>query len=72
MGTEDLCRAPPAAVHYERARQTSWTETCGYCRRAQCVPGPRGQYSVKICFIEKPRVQDEGVAMWLNVVMTPR
>ena len=33
---------------------------------------PRGgQYLGKIRFIEKPGVQDEGVAMWLNVVLTP-
>ena len=32
---------------------------------------PRGgQYSGEICFIEKPGVQDEGVATWLNVVRT--
>ena len=33
---------------------------CGYCRRVLWVPGPRDQYSGKIRFIEKPRVQDEG------------
>ena len=33
--------------------------------------GGRGQYSGKNRFIEKPGVQDEGVAMWLNVVLTP-
>ena len=30
--------------------------------------GPRSQHSGKIRFNEKPGVQDEGVAMWLNVV----
>ena len=39
------------------------------------VPDPRGQYSGKIRFVEKPGVQDEsggggGVAMSLNVVLT--
>ena len=32
---------------------------------------PRGQYSRKIRFIEKPGVKDEGVAICLNVVLTP-
>ena len=59
MGIEDLCRVPLAAAHHGRARQSSWTETCGYCRRVQCVPVSRGQYSGKICFIEKPGVQDD-------------
>ena len=44
---------------------------CGYCRRVLLVPCLQGQYSWKICFIEKPGVQDDGVAMWLNVVLTP-
>ena len=60
MGTGDLCRVPPAAVHPGRARQCSGTGPCGYCRRVLWVPGPRGQYSGKIRFIEKPGVQDEG------------
>ena len=34
-------------------------------------PGPRGQYSGKIHFVEKRGVQEEGVAMLLNVVPTP-
>ena len=66
MGTGDLCRVPPAAVHRGRARHCSGTGPYVYCRRV-----PRGQYSGKIRFIEKPGVQDEGVAMWLNVVLTP-
>ena len=70
MATGDLCRVLPEAVHPGRARQCSGTGPCGYCRRVQLVPGPRGQYSEKIRFIEKPGVQDEGVAMWLNVVLT--
>ena len=71
MGTGDLCRVPPAAVHPGRARQCSGTGPCGYCRRVLWVPGPRGQYSGKIRFIEKPGIQDEEVAIWLNVVLTP-
>ena len=60
MGTGDLCRVPPAAVHHGRARQCSGTGPCGYCRRVLWVPGPRGLYSGKIRFIEKPGVHDEG------------
>ena len=56
MGTGDLCRVPPAAVHPGRARQCSGTGPCGYCRRVLWGP-----YSGKIRFIEKPGVQDEGV-----------
>ena len=35
--------------------------------------GPDGSVFGEIRFIEKPGVQDErgGVAMWLNVVLTP-
>ena len=33
---------------------------CCDCKRFLWVPGPRGQYSGKIRFIEKPGVQDEG------------
>ena len=71
MGTCDLCWVPLAAVRYGRARQTTGTRPCGNCRSVMLVPGPRGQYSGKIHFIEKPAVQVEGVAMWLNVVLTP-
>ena len=104
MGTGDLCRAPQAAAHHGRAKQSSGTGPCGYWRRVLWVPGPRGQcsgklrslprsqgsgtgpsascvyccplcpvgdqYSGKICFIGKPEVHDEGVALWLNVVLT--
>ena len=35
------------------------------------VPGPLGQYSGKIHFIDKPWVQTRWVAIWLNVVLTP-
>ena len=31
-----------------------------YCRSVLWVPGPAGQYSGKIRFIEKPGVEDEG------------
>ena len=68
MGTEDLSRLPPAAVRHGRARQSSGTGQCGDRRRVPLVPGPRDQYSGIIRFIEKPGVQDEGVAMWLNVM----
>ena len=71
MSTGDMCRVPPAAVHPGRARQCSGTGPCGYCWRALWVLGPRGQYSGKIRFIEKPGIQDEGVSMWLNVGLTP-
>ena len=60
MGPGDLCRVPPATVHHGRARQSSGTGPCGYCRRVLWVPGPAGQYSGKIRFIEKPGIQDEG------------
>ena len=60
MGTGDLCRVPPAAVHPGRARQCSGTGPCMYCRRVLWVPGPRGQYSGNIRFIENPGIQDEG------------
>ena len=60
MGTGDLYRVPRAAVHHGRARQSLGTGSCGDCRRVLWVPGPRGQYSGKIRFIEKPAVQDKG------------
>ena len=60
MGTCDLSRVPLAAVRHWRARQSSGTGPCGYCRRVLWVPGPAGQYSGKIRFIEKPGVEDEG------------
>ena len=56
----DLCRVPPAAVHRGRARQCSGTGPCGYCIKVLWEPGPLGQYSGKIRFIEKPGVQEEG------------
>ena len=57
MSTGYLCRA---AVHPGRARQCSGTGQCVYCRRVLWVPGPRGQYSGNIRFIEKSGVQDKG------------
>ena len=52
MGTGDLFRVPPAAVHHGRAWQSSRMGPCGYCRWVLMVPGPAGQYSGKIGFIE--------------------
>ena len=60
MGPEDVCRVPLAAVRHGGARQTSESGPCGDCRGVLWVPGPRGQYSGKIRFIEKRGVQDEG------------
>ena len=60
MGQGNVCRVPLAAVRHGRARQTSESGPCGDCRRGLWVPGPRGQYSGKIRFIEKRRVQVEG------------
>ena len=60
MGPKDVCRVPQAVVRHGRARQTSESGPCGDCRRVLWVPGPRGQYSGKIRFIEKRGVQDEG------------
>ena len=45
------------------ARHSSGMGPCGDCRRVLWLPDPRGQYSGTIRFIEKPGVQDEGVAM---------
>ena len=50
---------PQAAVRHGRAGQSSGTGPCGYCRKVLWVPGPVGQYSGKIRFIEKPGVEDE-------------
>ena len=49
---------PPAAVCHGRARQRSGTGPCPDCSRFLWVAGPRGQYSEKIRFIEKPGVHD--------------
>ena len=71
MCTGDLCQVPLAAVCTGRARQTSGTRPSVDCRKVLWVPGSRGQYLGEIRFIEKPEVQDEVVAMWLNEVITP-
>ena len=60
VGRCDICRVTLAAVRHGRARQTSGTRPYGDCRRVLLVLGTRGQYSGKILFIEKSRVQDEG------------
>ena len=60
MGPEDVRREPLAAVRHGRARQTSESGQGGDCRRVLWEPGPRGQYSGKIRFIEKYGVKDEG------------
>ena len=59
IGTGDLCRMPTATVRHGRARQTSKSGQCWLCRSVLWVPGPRGQCSGKIRFIEKRGVQDE-------------
>ena len=71
MGPEDVCRVPLAAVRHGRARQTSESGPCGDCRRVLWVPGPRGQYSGKIRFIEKRGYKPRGVVKLLNIVLTP-
>ena len=58
-------------VRHGRARQSLGTGPCGDCIRVLWVPGPQSQYSGKIRFIEKPGIQDDGVALWLNVVLEP-
>ena len=60
MGPGDARRVPLAAVQHGIARQTSVSGPGGDCRRVLWEPGPRGQYSGKIRFIEKYGVQDEG------------
>ena len=60
MGPGDARRVPIAAVRHGGARQSSESGQDGDCRRVLWEPGPRGQYSGKIRFIEKYGVQDEG------------
>ena len=72
MGLGDVCRVPLAAVRHRRARQTSESGPVGYCRRVLWVPGPRGQYSGKIRFIEKHGVQDEGGRHVAKYISDPR
>ena len=38
MGTGDICRVPPAAVHSGRARQCSGTRPCGYVAKRSSDP----------------------------------
>ena len=71
MGTGGMCRVLQASVRHGRARQSSGTGPYGDCRRLLWVPGPRGQYSGKICFIVSRNLEYKKVAMWLNVVLTP-
>ena len=71
MGTEGMCRMPPAAARHGRARHSSGTGPCGDCRRVLCFPGPCGQYSGKIHLSRNPEYKTMGVGMWLNVVLTP-
>ena len=60
----------PAAVRYGRAMQSSGTGSYRDCRRVLWEAVLWGQYSGKIRFIEKPGVQDERIATWLNIVLT--
>ena len=71
MGTGDMCRVPLAAVRHGRARQNQRRDlvgivegSCGYRARGVSIRG-------KFVLSKKPEVQDEGVAIWLNVVLTP-
>ena len=64
-------RLPSAAVRHGKARQRPGTGPCAECRRVLWALGPRGQYSGKVRFIEKPGYKARGIAMWLNVVLTP-
>ena len=60
---------PQAAIHHGRARQTLRTGPYEDYKRVIWVPGPQRHYLGKIRFIDRPGVQDEGVAMLLNVVL---
>ena len=42
-----------------RESRANFRGPCGDCRRVLWVPDSRGQYSRKICFIEKRGVQDD-------------
>ena len=53
----------PAAVHPGRARQCSGMGPCGYCRRVSI----RGKFVLS----RNPGYKTRGVAMWLNIVLTP-
>ena len=60
IGRGDVCRVPLGAVRHGRARQTSESGPVGDCRSVLWEPGPWGQYSGKIRFIEKHEDQNEG------------
>ena len=71
MGIGDLCRMPPAALHTGRATQTSGTGPCGDYRRVPwyraCGVSIRG----KLVLSRNMGYKTRGVAMLLNVVLTP-
>ena len=71
MGTGDLCRVPPAAVRHGRTRKTSGTGlhgivegSCGYRARGVSI---RRKFVLSRNLWYKTR----GVAIWINVVLTP-
>ena len=71
MGTGDLCRVPPTAARHRRARQSSGTGPngivegyCGYRARGVSI-------REKIVLLRNLGCKTRGVAMWLNVVLTP-
>ena len=72
MGTGDLCRVPPSsfAPGDSQAKFRDWTS--GDCRIVLWILGPRGQYSGKIGFIEKPGVQYEGARHMAKRSSDPR
>ena len=59
MGTGDLCRVPQQRYIPGEPGTVQGRDRMGTVE-GTWVPGPRGQYSGKIHFIEKPGVQDEG------------
>ena len=62
---------PPAAVPHGRAKQSSETGLCGDCRMVLWVPGQRDQYSGTFVSSSNTEYKTRGVAMLLNVVLTP-
>ena len=71
MGTGDLCRVPPAAVHHWIARQISGTGPYGYCRRSL-------EYRSRICIrgkfvsLRNPVKKTRGVRHVLKHSSDPR
>ena len=61
--------APSSGTPWESKVKFRDGAVWGLCRRVLWVPDPQGQYLGIIRFIEKPGVEDEGDAMWLNVVL---